>query len=117
MNPKKLGTLGEQYAAKYLQCKHYRILKMNFNCKYGEIDIIAENKGIIIFVEVKTRKSKNYGRGMEAVNFVKQQKIRKVALYYLKENPGYFDGIRFDVIDIILNSNNKFKIEHIENAF
>jgi len=117
LNNKQLGAIGEKYAANYLKGKNYEILQLNFSCRYGEIDIIAKQKNSIVFVEVKTRKSTNFGKGMEAVNFYKQQKLRKVALYYLNKNAPVFSNIRFDVIDILIQSEDEIKIEHIENAF
>lgn len=117
MNNKQIGALGEKYAAEYLKSKKYKILRMNFSCRLGEIDIVAKDKKSIVFVEVKTRRSINYGKGMEAVNYHKQQKIRKVALCYLKQNTPIFSDIRFDVIDILITNEHEAKIEHVENAF
>lgn len=90
---------------------------MNFSCSFGEIDIVAKDKKSIVFVEVKTRRSINYGKGMEAVNYHKQQKIKKVALYYLKKNASVFSDIRFDVIDILIRKEHVVRTEHVENAF
>ena len=117
MNKKELGVIGEKYAADYLKSKKYEILQLNYSCPYGEIDIIAKHKNSIVFVEVKTRKSIKFGKGMEAVNFYKQQKLKKVALYYLNTHTPFFSNIRFDVIDILVHSAVDIKIEHIENAF
>jgi len=117
LNNKQLGAIGEKYAVNYLKRKNYKILQLNFSCCYGEIDIIAKHKNSIVFVEVKTRRSTNFGKGMEAVNFYKQQKLRKVALYYLNKNAPSFSNIRFDVIDILIQNEHEIKIEHIVNAF
>lgn len=117
MNTKEIGAAGEKYAAEYLKKKHYKILQMNFSCRCGEIDIVARDRKNIVFIEVKTRRSTNYGKGMEAVNYNKQQKIKKVALYYLKGNSPGFNDIRFDVIDILIVDEYTVEIEHIENAF
>ena len=117
MNNKQIGTMGESHAAEYLKRKHYEILQMNFSCRYGEIDIVAKDKQNIVCVEVKTRRSTYYGKGMEAVNYRKQQKIKKVALYFLKKNTPGFSDIRFDVIDILIRNDHDIEIEHVENAF
>ena len=79
----------------------------------GEIDIIAKKDNVIIFIEVKARESVKFGHPREAVNFYKQQKIRKVATSYLKFK-GLYDkvNVRFDVIDVVGTS-----LTHIENAF
>lgn len=117
MNNRKLGTIGENHGAKYLKNKNYKILQLNFQCPYGEIDIVAKDKNTLVFVEVKTRRSTHFGKGMEAVNFYKQQKLRKTALYYINEKKPVFSSIRFDVIDILIQNEHEIKIEHIENAF
>ncbi len=116
MNKREFGTTGERHAAKYLTAKGYRILTANYRCRYGEIDIVATKMNTIVFVEVKTRSSENYGKGIEAVNCVKQQRIRKVAMCYLTENNAQYGNFRFDVIDILI-SDGETKLTHIENAF
>ncbi|MBQ9708061.1 MAG: YraN family protein, partial [Firmicutes bacterium] len=85
MDNKVLGTLGEDTAAKLLSCKGYRIIARNYRCMFGEIDIIAYRGGCLHFIEVKTRQTAAYGRPCESVNSVKQGRIRKAAVFYLKE--------------------------------
>ena len=117
MNNKEIGAFGEQKALQYLKSRKYDILTQNYRCRYGEIDLIAKYKNTLVFVEVKTRRSQKYGKGMEAVNFTKMQKIRKTALYYLKDKSIKFDILRFDVIDIFIDSTGSITLEHIKNAF
>ena len=117
MNNKKLGTMGEQLALEFLKNQKYQILSANFRCPYGEIDIIAKDNRTIVFVEVKTRSSLHFGKGMEAVNHYKQQKLRKAALCYLNENNSAFADLRFDVIDILIKENSLMELIHIKNAF
>lgn len=109
---KVLGLTGETTAAKYLQKQGYKILKTNYSCKCGEIDLIAMQKDVLIFVEVKNRDTLAFGLPSEAVNFPKQRKIRKTAQYFLLEQKLHDVACRFDVIEIIGD-----KINHIENAF
>lgn len=110
---KELGIKGEVLAKEYLINKGYKIIDTNYKNKIGEIDIIAKLKNTIVFVEVKARESVKFGLPREAVNFYKQQKIRNVAIGYLKFKGLYEKvSVRFDVIDIIGTS-----ITHIENAF
>lgn len=106
------GCGGEDMAYKYLISKGYKILARNFKTKIGEIDIIAKDKGVIVFVEVKTRKSDFFGLPREAVTPSKQRKIRMVATQYLKLHGGLEQVCRFDVIDILAG-----EINHIENCF
>ena len=80
---KKTGNVGEALAVKYLKEKSYQIKELNYTNKIGEIDIIATQNDTIVFIEVKSRTSNKFGVGREAVNFYKQQKIRKVAQCYL----------------------------------
>ncbi len=112
MDNKILGGKGEALAYNYLKRKKYKILERNFTCEIGELDIVAEKDDVIVFVEVKTRASAKFGLPREAVNFFKQQKLRQLALYYLKSKKLLERSIRFDVIDVIDE-----EITHIENAF
>ena len=106
------GDCGEIVAVNFLKKKKYKIIQTNYKNKLGEIDIIAEHKGIYVFVEVKKRSTKQYGRPVEAVDFRKRSKIKKVAEIYLMMNNANFVDVRFDVIEIIDD-----EINHIENAF
>lgn len=110
---KVLGIQGEAIAKDYLINKGYTILETNYNSKIGEIDIIAKIDKTIVFVEVKARQSLRYGHPREAVNYYKQQKIRNVAVGYLKFK-GLYEKVnmRFDVVDILGD-----EITHIQNAF
>ena len=110
---KVLGIQGEAIAKEYLINKGYIILETNYNNKIGEIDIIAKIDKTIVFIEVKTRQSLRYGHPREAVNYYKQQKIRNVAVGYLKFK-GLYEKVnmRFDVVDILGE-----EITHIQNAF
>ena len=112
MNTKILGTSGEVLAKKFLKKKGYRIVEVNYVNKIGEIDIIAKQGETIVFVEVKTRSSLKFGLPSEAVGFYKQNKIRSVALSYLKTTKNLETPARFDVIEVFGE-----EIRHIENAF
>lgn len=116
-NNKVLGAFGEGLACEYIAECGYRVLERNFNCKVGEIDIIAAQKDTIVFIEVKTRSSEKYGLPSEAVSTAKQRKIVKTALYYLQSNKLLDYMCRFDVIEIIADEENKYKINLIKDAF
>lgn len=111
-NSRQKGMTGEDKAVLFLEKNGYNIVKRNYTCRFGEIDIIAENKDFLVFVEVKFRKNIKSGYPREAVNYKKQSKIKTTALSYISENNILERAMRFDVIEIIDN-----KIEHIENAF
>ena len=108
-----VGEIGEKIADKYLVENGYQIIKKNFRCKQGEIDIIAKDKNEIVFVEVKTRTNEKYGRASEAVNKIKKIHMKKSAAIFLKENNFSRFTIRFDVIEVYM-INGKCKINHIK---
>ena len=111
------GKKGEDIAVKFLKRMGYKIIETNYNTKFGEIDIIAKIKGTLSFIEVKTRKNENFGLAKEAVNFKKQEKIRRTGMVYIKNKNISDDiGISFDII-AIQYENGKPNIELIENAF
>lgn len=112
MNTHILGAKGEQQAKEYLIKNKYKILETNFTCPIGEIDIIAKKKDVIIFIEVKTRETAKYGLPREAVTAYKQDKIRKIALTYLKFTNNLESKVRFDCIDILDG-----KLTHLQNCF
>lgn len=112
-NKREVGAVYEKKASDYLRSKGYRIIKQNFRCKYGEIDIIARQHNIICFVEVKYRKTASFGHPEEAVSYYKQEKIHKVAeFFFLYYKIPLDTECRFDVIAI-----EGEEIRHIENAF
>ena len=117
MERKELGSFGENLALKFLKERKYKVLCVNYRCRYGEIDIVTMERDTLVFVEVKTRSSEKYGKGMEAVDYRKQKKIRRIAVNYLSENAIAFSGIRFDVMDITVRGDTPLQIDHIENAF
>ena len=118
LNPDELCRKGEALAGKLLKKRGYKILKRNYVSKYGEIDIVAYDKGTISFVEVKTRQSENYGPPELAVTKEKRRRIIRTALNYLKKNQIEEIECRFDVVSILFKENdNKPDIELFESAF
>lgn len=112
MDRRVFGQIGENTAADVLRAKGYRILRQNYRCSYGEIDIIAERDGDMSFVEVKTRQNFNYGRPCEAIDREKMQHIRRAARCYLDDmkKKGYVPRrYDFQVIEIV--------VQHTEHAF
>lgn len=115
MTNQELGQKGEIAAQNYLKNLEYNILARNFKCSYGEIDIIAKTKKELVFVEVKTRCSKQYGEAREAVDAIKKKHIKKAASYYIYKNGLENEFVRFDVMEVYLK-NEKFYIKHIKNT-
>lgn len=112
-----LGKSGENAAVSYLRnILHYKILQQNYRHLLGEIDIIAADGPVIVFVEVKTRQSLSYGRPAEAVEKHKQKKIASTAAAYLCQHNLWDRTCRFDVVEVIRNISG-FRIRHIRHAF
>ena len=113
-NKKIIGSLGEKLAVKYLENKGYKIIDVNFYCKYGEIDIVAKFERMVVFIEVKTRTSLKHGFPIDGVNHKKIIHIRNSARYYLYKNKIFNFDIRFDVIEVYLKKS-KYVINHIKD--
>lgn len=121
---KIIGNLGEKEAAKFLRRKGYRILERNYVADSAEIDIIAQNRDVTAFVEVKTRSVEALGekqsRPAEAVTPEKQRHIIKAASHYIARHPSD-TRLRLDVIEVYLEDGvtgkRVTKINHIESAF
>lgn len=112
-----LGQNGEDIAAEFLGKNGYAILTRNYRCCLGEIDIIAKIGAVLVFIEVKTRKSEAYGSPAAAVTPRKQRQISKTAQYYLAERNLFDAPARFDVVSIVMNSDQQTLIEIIPSAF
>ena len=110
------GNKGEKAVCKYLKKQGCKIIKRNFSCKLGEIDIIAENKEYILFVEVKTRSTGQMLPPREAVGYKKRSKILKTAQFFLKKYDKDKQP-RFDIAEVFLDDKGKMSINYFDNAF
>ena len=119
LESKTLGAWGEELAANWIRGRGGRIIAANFRCRFGEIDLISEERGYLCFTEVKLRKSAAYGSAGAFVDFRKQNKLRATARYYLSRRSTKLQP-RFDVIEVYApyGLETKYpKITRIENAF
>ena len=110
-----LGGRGESTAVDYLRQRGFKIITRNFRCPLGEIDIIAKDRGTLVFVEVKTRVIDDIAPE-EHVNHFKRHQLTKTARYYLsryKEQP----PARFDVVAIVWPEGSEPQIRHMPDAF
>jgi len=117
---KKLGNRGEKIAAKFLRKQGYRIIEKNYHSRLGEIDIVAKENESIVFVEVKTRCSTDFGLPEEALSYDKRRRLSKLALGYLAHRRIKDTNCRFDVVSILMDNNRANKVKHIKlikNAF
>lgn len=112
-----LGKKGERVAVKYLKKLGFEIIECGFKAMRGEIDVIARENDTIVFVEVKTRKTNEFGSPVEAVDFRKQAQIKKIASIYISKRYRKFIPCRFDVVGVFVREKGDFEISHIRNAF
>lgn len=118
MKAHKLGREGEVFARDFLQKKGYRILVTNYRVKTGEIDIVADHRGTVVFIEVKTRQAGGWADALEAVHPSKQRTMARTATYYLVQTFGREDiKSRFDVLAIHADEGGVFSGYLVENAF
>lgn len=113
---KKVGRYGESETVKYLENLGYIILERNFVTYSGEIDVIAKDKEEYVFVEVKTRTSKNFGIPRESIDRNKKNHIINSSKYYIYKYGLENENIRFDIVEVYLNRG-KCLIKHIKNNF
>ena len=116
---RELGAWGEEQAARWLRRKGYTIEERNYACRFGEIDLIARRRGVIVFVEVKLRKNADFAAAREFVTYGKQQRILKSASLWLSVH-GCELQPRFDVIEIYAPEGMETarpRINHLEDAF
>lgn len=112
-----VGHLGELLAADRLRREGYVILERNYRCAAGEIDLVAREEDVLVFVEVRTRTSDGFGHPLESINFFKQHKLREVARNYLRERRPVYRDVRFDVVGILLKEGEEARVEIIPHAF
>jgi len=111
---KNLGKTGEDLAIDFLKSHNYSVIEKNFRSKFGEIDIIAEKKHCLYFIEVKTRSNLNFGEPYEAVNKRKIYHIKKVAQYYLLKNKFEAYKLKVAVFSILIEGE-KIKMKFWDN--
>ena len=119
MNSNLMGAYGEHLAAKYLRQDKYEIKAANFKTYTGEIDLIAEKKGVLCFVEVKTRKVGGMLPPAEAVDVHKQENIKSSAAVYINRYASPGVTVRYDIIEVLIEQEDekRYKLNHIKNAF
>jgi putative endonuclease len=112
----ELGRYGEHLAKAYLEQQGYRILEQNWVYGRAEIDLIAFYEKQLIFVEVKTRRSADHGEPEDFVNWKKEKQMEFASAVYI-EKMGHQGEVRFDIVAIVFENKELYKINHIEDAF
>ncbi|MBN2357131.1 YraN family protein [candidate division KSB1 bacterium] len=116
MKSKQLGKLGEELAARFLAHSGMQVLQRNFRIREGEIDIVALDKQVLVFIEVKTCRSDAFGEPETWVTLRKQKRIGRAAMAYLQKHDKKDQDCRFDVVTVHMNRD-KPEIHHIVDAF
>ena len=114
---KGLGDKGERIAVAWLRRNGYRILKRNFRCRVGEIDIIAVLRKVLCFVEVKTRRHGEYLSAVESITVLKERKIRRTAEAFLVGFRGAYEECRFEAVAVVYHDDGHYEIEHLKDIF
>ena len=113
----QFGQASEAWAEQYLRAKGYRILERNLRTSLGELDLVAEDAGVLVFVEVKARSSEAFGGALLAVDRRKQAKLVRLASQYLAQRHLSDKACRFDVVLVQGQPSAPGQIEHLQNAF
>jgi len=117
MKRSETGALGERIACDFLGENGYQILENNYRCPKGEIDIVARQADTLVFVEVRTKKSRRFGTPEESITLAKMEKLRTLAQYYRQEHENLPPDWRIDVVAIEMEKSCRItRIEIIENA-
>jgi len=117
IHPRTFGARGERVAVRFLRRRGYHILKTNYRCPAGEIDIIAAEGDTLVFVEVKTRRSDETTHPENSVTLSKQRKVTQAARYFVAQMAAEHIPARFDVISIVTPPRGKPIVEHFVDAF
>jgi len=117
MSRRETGARGENIAVSYLEKKGYRIRDRNYRCRAGEVDIVAENAGYLVFVEVRTKKDISFGSPEESITAAKKKRMVAVAQTYIDTHSGLPSNWRIDVVAIQLDDKGKVsQIRLVKNA-
>jgi putative endonuclease len=118
LDPRRLfGQEGEAEAERYLRRKGYRIVARNVRSSLGELDLVAEDGQTLVFIEVKARRSGEFGGAIHAVHRQKQQKLARLASQFLAQRHWMERSCRFDVLLLQATETAELRVEHIQNAF
>jgi len=116
MSRSALGRSGEDAAGAAYVRRGYRVLARNWRCRLGELDLVLERRGVLVFCEVKTRRAGPFGGGYEAVGWRKRTKLRALAEAFLQETGFRPGAVRFDVASVSADDG-RSDVEVFEDAF
>lgn len=116
-NRRALGAAGESSAARHLEGCGYRIVEANVRCRFGEIDLVAIDAGVIVFVEVKSNRGGHFGAPEEMVTPFKQRRLTRLAAWYLQRRGWLGRPARFDVVAVDWRTAGAARVRHFRDAF
>jgi putative endonuclease len=117
MKRRETGALGEKVAGAFLENNGYEIIARNYRCTEGEVDIIANCGDTLVFIEVRTKRNRQYGSPEESITPVKKERLRALAERYIQEHEIVAVNWRIDVVAVEMEGSGRVKrIEIIENA-
>ena len=111
-NRQETGRVGEELAASHLERQGYRIVDRNWRCSLGELDIVAVADGVVVAIEVKTRKSSRFGGPLEAITRTKRERLRLLVIEWMREHE-VRGALRIDAIGIQLDDDGGINLAHI----
>ena len=115
---KALGAIGEEAAVRELRRRGYKIRDRNVRCPMGELDLVAEDHGTLVFLEVKTRSTSDYGSPFEAISPFKQHRLQRLAVYYLATRRLMDRPCRFDAVSVSVDPAGRIRgVEVLVDAF
>jgi putative endonuclease len=112
----ELGRDGEDAVAGYLTQRGMTVVTRNWRCRYGEIDIIAREGAVLVFVEVKTRRGTGFGAPLEAITAAKLARMRRLAALWLEETGGHRGPVRIDAVGVLSHRDGRLDIEHLRGV-
>ncbi|MDT5040221.1 MAG: putative endonuclease [Actinoplanes sp.] len=112
-----IGAYGERLAARHLTDQGLVLLARNWRCDQGEVDLVLQDGDVLVFCEVKTRRSALFGTPAEAIGAAKVRRLRRLAARWLAESPAHPREIRFDVVAVLPQPRGAARIEHVRGAF
>lgn len=108
-----VGRYGEKVAAAHLNSRGWQVLERNWRCKQGEIDIVALDGAVLVFVEVKTRRGLEFGHPAQAVTAEKLARLRRLAAQWLESSDRRATEVRIDVLAVVLQPSGAPRVEHL----
>jgi putative endonuclease len=113
----RIGELGERAAKRYLKCKGLKFLTANFRSPRGEIDLVFRDKDCLVFIEVKTRSSEDWGRPASAVDRERRGRLTRAGLDYLRKIKNPRIKVRYDIVEVLMDGIVVGEVRHLENSF